>query len=141
MNPISRLFGTEKVIDGLMSAADNMWETTEEKSKAKMMFLRLYEPFKTGQRIFAVLVGVPFVFVHSLTALFWFVIIGFAAINGPGENYYFAASELKKVALMNNETLGVPFAWIVAFYFLGGAGEGMIKAYIGKFSAKKAASK
>lgn len=133
MSLISRFFGSDKVVDGLMSAADNIWETTEEKSKAKMMFLKLYEPFKIGQRIIATAVVVPFIFIHCTVVSFWLYSI-MAVTNG--ELFDWRVSRLKEVAEMNNLTLGEPAVWIVAFYFLGGAGEGMIKAWSSKLAKK-----
>jgi hypothetical protein len=129
----SNLFGSKKVIDGLMNSADVMWETTEEKSKAKMMFLKLYEPFKLAQRYALFIFTIPFISIHVLIAFSWL----YAIFNTAGARYESVVRELHELANMNNLTLGEPVLWIVAFYFLGGAGEGMIKAAMNRFKAKK----
>ena len=40
------LFGNDKIIDAGINGIDQMVFTDEEKSSAKMKFLKLYEPFK-----------------------------------------------------------------------------------------------
>ena len=127
------IFGSDKAVGGLMDTADAMWETTEEKSKAKMMFLRLYEPFKKVQRIIVVTVVTPFVAIHAMVAMTWLAMIWFPS---SGEMFDFRVSQLKEVANMNNLTLGDPVAWILAFYFLGGAGEGIVKAWSARVNKK-----
>ncbi len=133
MSFLSNMFGSEKVIGGLIDTADNMWETTEEKSKAKMMFLKLYEPFKLAQRFALIIFGVTFVSIHCIVAGFW---IYFTVTATNGELFDFRVTQLKEIAMMNNSTLGDPVSWILAFYFLGGAGEGMIKAWSSKLAKK-----
>ena len=127
------IFGSDKVVGGLMDTADAMWETTEEKSKAKMMFLKLYEPFKKVQRLAVAIVVPPFVFIHVLIAGTWLAMIWFPS---NGELFDFRVAQLKEVASMNSLTLGDPVAWILAFYFLGGAGEGIIKAWSARVNKK-----
>ncbi len=129
----SKMFGSDKVVDGLMSAADNMWETTEEKSKAKMMFLKLYEPFKLAQRFALFIFGIPFVAVHVTLMFAW---LGSLYFMGDSDQLKFTVDQLHLIAQANNHTLGEPVLWIVGFYFLGGAGEGMIKAAAARWSKK-----
>ena len=62
----------------------------------------------------------------SLLGFTWLYYIWFPT---SGEMLDFRFAQLKEIALMNNLTLGEPSAWILAFYFLGGAGEGIVKAW------------
>ena len=134
MGLIASLFGSKEVRKGLMDTADVMWETTEEKSRAKMMFLKLYEPFKLAQRLAMLIILPPFVLIHIIVAVTWFALLWFPS---TGELFDFRLMQLKELATMNNLTLGEPASWILAFYFLGGAGEGMIKAWSNKVSTRK----
>ena len=127
MSIIGTIFGGNKTTDKLLGMADDMWETTEEKSKTKLMFLKLYEPFKIAQRVLAVTLCVPFVFINTTVAALWIYCI-MTATNG--ELYDFRVTQLKLVMECNFQAFGDPVAWVVAFYFLGGAGEGMIKAWL-----------
>lgn len=122
---LSKLFGSDKIVDGLIQSADNIWETTEEKSKAKMLFLKLYEPFKIAQRYALLLFTIPFVMLHIAVVVSWLVSL---FVIGDRVKYNFVTEQLHEIAHMNNLALGEPVLWIVGFYFLGGAGEGMIKA-------------
>jgi len=133
MSLLAKMFGSNKVVDGLMDTADSVWETTEEKSKAKMLFLKLYEPFKLAQRYALFIFTVPFITLHIIVAANWLAAIWIL----EGSRYRLVVAELHKLAHMNNLTLGEPVLWIVAFYFLGGAGEGMIKAAMTKLRANK----
>lgn len=126
MSFIGRMFGSKKVVDTLTDAADAMFETTEEKSRAKLLFLKLYEPFKLAQRFALFIFGIPFVMIHVFVSGFW---IYFSVAPSSGELFDFRVAQLEKIAAMNNLTLGDPVAWILAFYFLGGAGEGIVKAW------------
>ncbi len=127
MSILGKLFGTESTTNKLMDMADELWETTEEKSKTKMMFLKLYEPFKIAQRMLAITLCVPFVAINTTVAILWIYCI-MTATNG--ELYDFRVTQLKLVMECNFQALGDPVAWVVGFYFLGGAGEGMIKAWL-----------
>ena len=133
MSFLGQLFGSTKVVDSLMSGADAMWETTEEKSKTKLLFLKLYEPFKLAQRFALFIFAIPFVSIHVVVAGFW---IYFSVAESSGELFDFRVTQLKEVASMNNLTLGDPVAWILAFYFLGGAGEGIVKAWSARVNKK-----
>ena len=130
MSIFGKLFGTEGTTTKLMDMADELWETTEEKSKTKMMFLKLYEPFKLAQRILMFTFCVPFVAINTLCAGIWIYCIMFAT---NGELYDFRVEQLKQGIESNFNAMGDPVAWIVAFYFLGGAGEGMIKAWLTRY--------
>lgn len=147
---LGKIFGDKKAVETGMAGIDKIFYTKEEKAddgirrtSAKLMFLKTYEAFKVAQRFIALLLGIPFVLVHVLCALFWFVLVGFAVFSGvpivpdePGA-YEFGVSQLLLIADMNNKTLGEPFAWAVIFYYGGGAGEGLISKFMTSRGTKK----
>ena len=137
MGILSKLFGSDKVIDAGMSAIDKIAYTDEEKAdnnlkfqNVKVALLKAYEPFKIAQRFIALIVGIPFVVIHAIIFLAKLIILITASYYGT-EFYDFAITQLSKMATENNETLGEPFVWICIFYFGGGAGEGIIKHFRG----------
>jgi hypothetical protein len=111
MGFFSRLFGSDKIIDAGVNGIDAMIFTDEEKSNAKMQFLKLYEPYKLAQRYLALIYSIPY-------ALAWLVT--------------FIASFFIDVALQIELLKGDAFyinIVILSFYFGGGAAEGIV----GKF--------
>ena len=132
----SNLFGSStvinKAVDGIYNGIDAMVYTDEEKAQdykerisLKTKMLAAYEPFKIAQRFIALFTGIPFVVIHTILVLTWLVSI---YMIGEGEQYKFVFEQLKLVAEWNNTTLGEPFGYIIIFYFLGGAGEGVVRA-------------
>lgn len=133
MGVFSKIFGTEKVIDAGISAIDKSFYTEEEKAEhhikvagIKIDLLKAYEPFKLAQRLIAFMVGIPFVAIHAIIFLIQLILLMLALRYGS-ESYDFAMTQLDLMVDRNNQTLGEPFAWIVGFYFFGGAGEGIVK--------------
>ncbi len=109
MGFFSRLFGSEKIIDAGVSGIDAMIFTDEEKSNAKMQFLKLYEPYKLAQRYLALIYSIPY-------ALAWLVT--------------FIASFFIDVALQIELLKGDAFyinIVILSFYFGGGAASGVVE--------------
>ena len=134
MGVLSKLFGTDKVIDAGISAIDKAVYTEEEKAEnhikvagIKIDLLKAYEPFKLAQRLIALMVGIPFVLIHIIIFLVQMILLLVTIFWGGSEGYDFAMTQLDIMVTRNNETLGEPFAWIVGFYFFGGAGEGIVK--------------
>jgi len=106
-----KLFGSEKVIDAGINGIDKMFFTGEEKSDAKLKFLKAYEPFKLAQRLLALI----FAFDFSVAFL--------AAI-------VFACSGLDWRPIVNVVVafnLGTIVLAIVVFYFGGGTLESLKK--------------
>lgn len=148
----STLFGStetvNKIADGVYDGLDAVVYTKEEeerdnitKSELKIRLLQAYEPFKVAQRLLSLVVGIPFVLLWAVIGLSWLICIGYFGFQEPVMNegimvvspqYHFITSQLKTLGALNNQTLGEPFSIIIAFYFLGGAGEGMIKAYVNR---------
>jgi hypothetical protein len=114
MGFFSKLFGSDKIIDAGVNGIDAMFFTDEEKSNAKMQFLKLYEPYKLAQRYLALIYSIPY-------ALAWLVT--------------FIASFFVDVALQMELLKGDAFyinIVILSFYFGGGAAEGIVKQIKGK---------
>jgi hypothetical protein len=117
----STLFGSKNVIQAGIDGLDKIVHTDEEKSDAKQIFLKLYEPFKVAQRLLAVIYGVPYAFAWFIT----FIVSFFTDVS-------------KQEALLQGDISRIVFA-IVSFYFGGGAAEGVVRmlANRGKNSERK----
>ena len=111
------IFGTEKVVSKGMDMIDDAFYTDQEeaedakgKREWKLKLLQAYQPFKTAQRLLALLYSIPYV-----------SIVVYATI-------------MNDMVLMErvNEALGMQCLAIVSFYFMGGVGEGMINASLNK---------
>ncbi len=114
MSFFSKLFGNDKIIEAGISGIDALVFTDEEKSNAKMQFLKLYEPYKLAQRYLALIYSIPY-------ALSWLVT--------------FIASFVVDVTLQMELLKGDAFyinIVILSFYFGGGAAEGIVKQIKGK---------
>lgn len=124
---LAKMFGSDKVIDAGISAADAIFFTDEEKADWKIRVLKAYEPFKLAQRYLALVTTIPFVALHVIAAIQIF------ASGWLGDSLGKAVHEAAmNVIEQNNEALGLPVAIVLAFYFGGGAAEGMIRAKTGK---------
>ncbi|AMO58126.1 hypothetical protein [Endozoicomonas montiporae] len=128
-----KLFGSDNVIkkatDGIYNGIDAAIFTKQEKAGHFLNLLKAYEPFKLAQRFLALTVGIPYVLVWLVCA-FMMVI---AAFMEPCTTEMICRSNTvldisKELASKNNDTLGVPFAIILGFYFAGGTAEGIIRA-------------
>ena len=111
MGFFSKIFGSDKIIDAGVSGIDAMIFTDEEKSNAKMQFLKLYEPYKLAQRYLALIYSIPY-------ALAWLTT--------------FIASFFIDVALQMELLKGDAFyinILILSFYFGGGAAEGIVEKF------------
>lgn len=136
-----RIFGTERVINAGISGIDKAFYTKEEQVDndltrigVKLAFLKTYEGFKIAQRFLALIVGIPFVSIHLISAVLWLSSI---FLVEDATRLAFIVGQLKLVAESNNLTLGEPFIWIVIFYFGGGAAEGAINKFRGIYSKSK----
>lgn len=125
----SKLFGSDKVIEGVYNGLDKVVHTDEEKSDFWLKLLKAYEPFKVAQRYLALVVTIPYVSVWIISA-FLFVSSVFAV---PCESVC-KSSQLESVSMKladkNQEQLGFPVALILGFYFGGGAAEGVARSII-----------
>ena len=132
MGIVSRIFGDNDLItkatDGVIKGVDAAVLTPEEKIQYHLDFLRAYEPFKLAQRCLALIVGFPYVLVWLLSA----AALAASLLGEPclatemcRSEQFLSVSE--KIATLNNDTLGIPFATILFFYFGGGAVEGIVE--------------
>ena len=110
-----QLFGDEKIIDAGINGIDAMVFTDQEKSSAKMAFLKLYEPFKIAQRYIAMTFCPAYIFCWVLTFIIEVIDV-------------FMVKDLDTDTLYN--LLQGDVAWMVililGFYFGGGAVEGVV---------------
>jgi len=119
------LFGSENVIkraaDGIYNGVDKAIYTDQEKAGGFLNLLKAYEPFKLAQRLLALTLAIPYVVV-------WLFCAGMLIVSGFVELSYGQqiAGSAKVLGELNNTTLGTPVALILAFYFGGGALEGVV---------------
>lgn len=120
-----RLFGSENVIkraaDGIYNGVDKAIYTDQEKAGGFLNLLKAYEPFKVAQRLLALVVSIPYVLV-------WLMSAGMLVAAGFVDPAYGKQIEesARVLAELNNETLGLPTALVLGFYFGGGAVEGVV---------------
>lgn len=127
MDIFGKLFGSDKVVDGVIKGADAVFFTPEEKAEHWLKVMKAYEPFKLAQRLLAFMIIGVYLAVWVVTALMF---IGAVFADTYLANQLLLASE--RLGEMNNETLGMPAALIVGFYFAGGTLEGAIGKWKGK---------
>ena len=118
----TKLFGASDIVDKVASGIDATIFTPEERAKHYLEVLKNIEPFKIAQRWLAVIIIIPYVAVWLLCAVL-FALSGFV----DGLDHLMAVSD--KLAERNNDNLGMPVAIIVAFYFGGGALEGVVAKF------------
>lgn len=129
MGILAKLFGTDEAIkkagDAVINAGDALVFTKEEKAHHFLDLLKAYEPFKLAQRLLALTFSIPYVLIWLVSAILFLV----GALVPPQHSvdpdvlsYSDHLIEVSKhLAAMNNETLGLPVALILGFYFGGGA--------------------
>lgn len=140
MGILSKLFGSEKVIESGMSAIDKIVFTEEEKADLQLARVRLksellknYAPYKLAQRYMMLMVSGAFVGINVVLVMCWlFTLFMF---YGESESYDFITAQILTIGEMNIKALGLPFVLIVGFYF--GTGEVDISEWFSKMRAKK----
>lgn len=125
MSFFGKLFGSDTVVkkaaDGIYNGVDSAFFTDQEKSQHFLDLLKAYEPFKLAQRFLALVVSIPYVMTWLMSA----VMLVISAFVDPTYGEQIAESA-KELGSLNNETLGVPVALVLGFYFGGGAVEGVV---------------
>ena len=106
---INKIFGTKRVIDAGINTIDALVHTSEEKSKAQRVFLKLYEPYKLAQRVLATII-LP----HYM--LCWVITFIASLFTDTADQQ----------ALLDGK-IGDTVILIAAFYFGGGAAESVFK--------------
>jgi hypothetical protein len=114
---LAKIFGSGDVISKGIDLIDNMHTSTEEeiaaKTKAKTDLLASYAPFKLAQRYLAVMFAVCF--------LGTFILVMGMTLAGKGD-----IDAVKQI--LSDFYIGEIMLTIVAFYFGGGAFEGVLSA-------------
>jgi hypothetical protein len=116
------LFGNDKIIDAGIDGIDAMVFTDEEKSSAKMRFLKLYEPFKLAQRYIAMTFCPAYIFMWIVTGMLEVANIFIIAFTDRSLNtdvmYKLLSGDIAMMVIL-----------ILGFYFGGGAAEGAINRF------------
>jgi len=118
----SKLFGSDEVIQAGIDGVDKTFYTDEEKADNWAKFLALYEPFKIAQRWLAMTVCPPYVLLTVFTWLSDFISMILLYRYDKG---------LVTVPLHQtiDGNFGTAFWLILAFYFGGGALEGVVNRF------------
>lgn len=114
---LGKIFGSEKVIQSGIELIDSLHTSTEEQveaqTKSKVALLEAYAPFKLAQRVLAF----SFTFVYlSCFAL----VLGYTLMDQIAD-----ADKVKEV--LEDFQIGYAMLIILAFYFGGGAAEGILQ--------------
>lgn len=114
---LGKIFGSERVIQSGIELIDSFHTSTEEaieaKTKSKVALLEAYAPFKLAQRVIAF----SFTFIYlSCFAL----VLGFTLTDQVAD-----AEKVKQV--LEDFQIGYAMLIILAFYFGGGAAEGILQ--------------
>jgi hypothetical protein len=122
MGMFSKLFGSDKIIDAGIDGIDAMIFTDEEQSKAKMAFLKLYEPFKLAQRYLAMTFCPAYMFMWMVTCLLEVANIFIVTFTSKSLNtdvmYKLLSGDISVMVII-----------ILSFYFGGGALEGIVNRF------------
>lgn len=139
MNFFGRLFGSDNVInkaaDGIYNGVDKAFFTDEEKAAHFLNLLKAYEPFKLAQRMLMLIITIPFVFVWLICVALY---VASLFVDPQCVVYPDIATECvnrldegsRTLAKMNVDTLGQPAFIVLAFYFGGGAVEGVVSRVV-----------
>jgi hypothetical protein len=115
MSIFGKFFGTERTINAGISAIDAMVYTDEEKVKDKKEFLKLYEPYKRGQRMLAAMFAPAYI--TCWLAVFFIELVKLI----KSEN-----QDTADILQLLNGDMGSIVLMIIIFYFGGGAVEGVV---------------
>lgn len=120
-----KLFGSDSYIDAGIKGIDAMVFTDEEKSSKKLLFLKLYEPFKLAQRYLAMTFCPVYAFTFVITVLLEVANIFIVAFTTKSLNtdvmYRLLGGDMATMVIV-----------ILSFYFGCGAAEGIINKFISK---------
>jgi len=115
---LAKIFGSGDVIKSGIDLIDSMHTSTEEeiaaKTKAKTEMLNAYAPFKLAQRVIAF--AFTFVYLSCFS-----LVLGFTLAEMTTD-----ADKVKQV--LEDFQIGYAMLIILAFYFGGGAFEGVLSA-------------
>ena len=114
---LGKIFGSEKVISKSIDLIDSFHTSTEEQieaaTKSKVALLEAYAPFKLAQRVIA--------FSFTIVYLSCFgLVLGYTLFDQMAD-----AEKVKQV--LEDFQIGYAMLIILAFYFGGGAAEGILQ--------------
>jgi len=112
MGFFGKLFGSSDVVEKGLSVVDAAFYTDEERAEMKERILKAYEPFKLAQRLLALMFSAVF-----LVLLVFLVVLSF---------FCDISDQIKIIAQYMSSEFTTPIMIILAFYFGGGAAEGII---------------
>ena len=131
MSILGKLFGKDDVIkkatEGVYNGIDAAWFTNEEKADHFKGLLKLYEPFKIAQRLLACIICIPYAVIWLLCAILYIASVFFEPCMADcksGQILHVA----QELATFNHQNLSMQAGIILAFYFGGGAVEGVVRA-------------
>lgn len=133
MSLLGRLFGSKDAIktaaDGAYNGIDMAFFTQEEKAGHFLTLLKAYEPFKLAQRLLMLIICPAYVLGQCFAGAV-FAIGLFMPMCEPDAlcRATYLMDGAQTLSSMVNTTLGQGFAIILAFYFGGGAIEGVVRA-------------
>lgn len=114
MGILSKLFATSevatKLADGVYKGIDASFYTPEEQIDNRLKAIELYVPFKIAQRFLALIFGIPY-------ALAWFITFIVT----------FLGQDITPQLELLSGTMGQIVLAIIAFYFLGGTLNNLVK--------------
>ena len=131
MGILGKIFGTKEAIDTVKDGVDAVFFTPEERAKHLIDLLKAYEPFKLIQRILASMVTCVYLGIWVISAIIYICSLFFDPCETQC-NYTQFLQASKDLAQMNNDTLGLPFATIMALYFGGGMLNGALRSKHGR---------
>lgn len=110
MSFLGKLFGKDSVIEAGINGIDKVVLTSEEKTDAHLAFLKLYEPFKLAQRYLALILCTPYAVI----------------LLGAGAKSLVGYDVDAPLAILSGDPALI-VGTILAFYFGGGAVEGILE--------------
>jgi hypothetical protein len=127
MGLIGKIFGTKDAVDAVKDGVDAVFFTPEEKARHMLDLLKAYEPFKLIQRVLASMVTAVYLGIWVISAIIYISSLFFDPCETACAFSQFQEVS-KDLSKMNNDTLGLPFATIMALYFGGGMLNGALRS-------------
>lgn len=144
---IKGLFSMDNAINHVSSGIDKAFFTDEERSDNWMRALALYEPFKIAQRLLSL--GMFSMISLSLILSIGLRVIGNMTMtpewvemaNGAIVTHSWWVDDSEWIMTQAIALFGEPYLWSIAFYFGGGAFEGIATKMAGRRDKLRESSK
>jgi hypothetical protein len=124
----SKLFNSDKAIEGAYKGIDKALLTKEETLDYHLKFVEAYTPFKVLQRIIVLIVSLPFIITYFISAALYVSSLFLEPCLAPLCKSSQLVEGSKFLFNLNTETFGYPFLAVVSFYTGGGMLEGALRA-------------